>query len=174
MIFAGDYPITVLTFLVITFVVSVVVEAVTEILVASELTDPLRRKWKEWTYPLGGPPPNTYLQKFKVWFDKLISCGYCTSVWVAGFFGIWSPKFDFGYWLINWLVVVFFLHRIATWIHVVHELIKKGRVKTHDLEVKVLIQDSEIDDGTIGEGPTEEPAEAESGSVEASGSSDTL
>jgi hypothetical protein len=173
MIFAGDFPLSIITFLVITFILSVVVEAVTEILVASELTDPLRRKWKEWTYPVDAPPPDTYFQKFKVWFDKLISCGYCTSVWVAGFFGIWAPKFDFGYWLIDWIVIVFALHRVATWIHVVYELIRKGRVKTHDLEVKVLMQDSEDYDGSVGEGSFEESAEAESGGDEAGGSSDT-
>lgn len=172
MIFAGEHSITVTTFLAVVFILSVVVEAVTEILVASELTDPFRRRWKEWAYPVDSPPPDTYFQKFKVWFDKLISCGYCTSVWVAGFFGIWCPKFDFGHWLINWLVVVFVLHRVATWVHVAYELIKKGRVKTYDLEVKVLMQDPEDDNGAIGEGPSEESAEAESGRDEAGGSSD--
>lgn len=171
MIFAGEYVIG-LTTLVVIFIISVVVEAVTEILVASELTDPFRKKWKEWAYPLEGPPPDTYLQKFKVWFDKLISCGYCTSVWVAAFFGIWSPKFDFGHRLINWLVVVFLLHRMATWFHVAYELVKKGRVRTHDLEVKLLMQVSEDDDGSLGESPPEESAEAESSDDETGGSSD--
>lgn len=165
MIFAGEQPIDLIVFLAITFLLSVVVEAVTEILTSSELTEPMRKKWKEWTYPLDSPPPDTYFQLFKVWFDKLISCGYCTSVWVAGFFGVWAPKFDFGHWLINWLVIVFTLHRVATWVHVVYELIRKGRVKTHDLEVKLMIEEPDFpeeEDGSVGEGPSEESAETES------------
>jgi hypothetical protein len=137
-------------FIITIFLLSVVVEAVTEILVASDLTDPARKKWKEWTYPVDAPPPNTYCQICMVFVDKLISCGYCTSVWVAGFFGIWAPKIDLGFWLINWLVIVFALHRLAGWVHMVYELIRKGRVKTYDLEIKMIVPDSEVDDGSVG------------------------
>ena len=45
MILAGE-PITLVAFLAIIFLLSIVVEAVTEILTSSELTDPLRQKWK--------------------------------------------------------------------------------------------------------------------------------
>lgn len=116
--------------------IAIVVEAITEILVASELTDPLRKKWKEWTYPSDKPPNESLLQYFMVWADKLISCGYCTSVWVAGFCGIWCPKLHVGNAFIDWIFISFALHRISTWIHVVYELVKKGRVKTYDLLIK--------------------------------------
>jgi hypothetical protein len=171
MIFAGELPIDLVVFLAIIFLISVAVEAVTEIITSSELTEPLRKKWKEWTYPLDGPPPDNFTQKAKVWFDKLISCGYCTSVWVGGFFGIWAPKYGTGSWLIDWLLITFVLHRIATWLHVVYELVRKGRVRTYDLEVKM--QDSEEYDGSVGEGTTEESAEVESGGDEAGGGGDS-
>jgi hypothetical protein len=170
----GERSIDTITFLVIVFLLSIVVEAVTEILTASELTEPFRKKWKAWAYPINNPPPDTYFQKFKVWVDKLISCGYCTSVWVAGFFGIWAAKIDFGYWFINWIVIVFSLHRVATWVHVVFELVKKGRVRTHDLEVSVLMRNSEVDNGGIGQSSPEEPAEVEQGHLEAGGSQDSV
>jgi len=171
--FVGEYSINTTAFLAIVFLMSVVVEAVTEILTASELTEPLRKTWKVWTYPTDRPPPKSLLQFFKVWVDKLVSCGYCTSVWVAGFFGIWAPKIDFGSWFINWIVIVFILHRVATWVHVVFELVKKGRVKTYDLEVSVAMQNLEVDNGGIGQSVFKKPAEAEPGHIEAGGGQDT-
>lgn len=136
---------------------SIAVEAITEILTSSELTNPLRKKWKEWTYPLDTPPPDTFFQNFKVYFDKLISCGYCTSVWVAGFLGIWTPKFDLGSSVVDWLVITFVLHRFSTLFHVVYELIRKGRVKTFDLEIQLTNRNeySEGNNGSIRESTPE-------------------
>lgn len=163
MTYAGELPISIGVFLASIILLSIVVEAVTEILTSSELTEPPRRKWKEWAYPFDAPPPDTYIQEFKVWVDKLISCGYCTSVWVAGFFGIWAPKLDLGNQIINWLMVTFVLHRLSTWFHVVYELVKKGRVKTYDLEIQLKLDEhSEENDGSFREGPPEESAETDS------------
>ena len=147
-----------ITVFLVTIFLSVAVEAVTEILTSSELTDPLRKKWKELTYSLDEPPFNTCSQKFKVWFDKLISCGYCTSVWVAGFFGIWAPKLDLGGPVINWLIITFVLHRFSTWFHVGYELIRKGRVRTFDLEIQLTHRNeySEENDGSVGESTPKE------------------
>ena len=170
----GEHSLHITTFLAIIFLVSIVVEAVTEILTSSELTDPLRGKLKKWAYPIDNPPIDTYFQKFKVWADKLVSCGYCSSVWVAGFFGIWAPKFNFGNQFINWLIIVFILHRLATWVHVVYELIKKGRVKTFDVELLIRmvnvdsVEGSVLDEnlgdnnGSIRKSTFEESAETES------------
>jgi len=119
----------------------------------------LRKKWKELAYSADHPPEDTYSQLFKVWIDKIISCGYCTSVWVAGFFGIWMPKFHVGNILIDWLIITFALHRLATWIHVAYELLKKGRVKTYDLEVLVKIRDEENQNGSTGQSTPEESEE---------------
>lgn len=132
----------------------IVVEAVTEILTSSELTEPFRQAWKRQAYPIDGPPPDDFYQHARIWSDKLISCGYCTSVWVAAFFAIWAPTW-FEPILINWICMTFVLHRLANWIHVVFELVKKGRVKTYDLELK--LEDNR--NGDFGESIPEKSAE---------------
>lgn len=151
------------------------VEAVTEIFTSSELTEPFRQAWKQHTYPLDRPPPTGIWQYVKVWFDKLISCGYCTSVWTAAFFAIWAPTL-FEHTFVNWLCFVFVLHRLANWVHVTFELVKKGRVKTHDLEVLLKMQDDEEDseneNGIPGESTSKGAAEA--GSVESAKTGDGL
>lgn len=132
-------------------------EAVAEIITSSELTDPWRGAWKKWTYNEDNPPKDTYFQHFKVFVDKLVSCGYCTSVWTSGFFAIWAPAvFDIS--IINWLVATFVIHRLSNWLHVLYELIRKGRVKTHDMLIKVEIIDGELD-GIAGESESETESE---------------
>lgn len=152
--------------IIVIILLSIVVEAVTEILTSSEITDPIRLKWKLWAYPDDKPPPDTTFQAFKIWVDKLISCGYCTSVWVAGFFAVFIPQlYEFQYYsgLLNWIGLTFLSHRISNWIHVVYELIRKGRVKTVDLVVKM-----EDSDGSIGESTGESQAEIEPSDTSAS------
>ena len=157
MIYADEHSISISIFLASIFLLSVVVEAVTEILTSSEISDPLRMKWKEWAYSLDIPPSDTHTQKFKVWLDKLISCGCCTSVWVAGFWGIWAPKLDLGNVVINWLIITFALHRFSTWLHVVYELVKKGRVETYDFEIRLKMDEyTEENDGSVRKSSSEE------------------
>lgn len=130
---------------------SLATEAVTEIITTSELFEPLRAKWKRWAYNTESPPSDTYIQQLKIWFDKLISCGYCTSVWVAAFFAFWSPKPNLGFLPIAWLCMVFVLHRLANWIHVVYTLVMRGRVRTYDLLIKMP---GDTEDGSNGESQT--------------------
>lgn len=160
----------------VVLLLSIVVEAVTEILTSSELTNPLRKKWKEWTYPLYAPPPDTFFQNFKVYFDKLISCGYCTSVWVAGFFGIWAPKFNLGNLVVDWLAIIFVLHRFSTLFHVIYELVRKGRVKTFDFEIQLTnrSENSEENNGSIRESTPEKSEQTEHRCDEAGRSSDIV
>ena len=137
----------------IIILLALAVEAVTEILTSSELTEPFRQAWKQYTYP-DGPPSTDFWQHVKVWFDKLITCGYCTSIWVAALFAIWAPIL-FESVVINWLCFVFVLHRLSNWIHIVFELIKKGRVKTYDLVIKKQDEDLEDEYGSFGKSSTE-------------------
>jgi len=111
-------------------------EAISEIITSSKLTDPLRKRWKSWTYQADGPPPETCLQAFKVWFDTLISCGYCTSVWVAGSFALFMPEVIIGD-VINWFAWTFAIHRASNWLHVTYELVRKGRIASHDVTLSV-------------------------------------
>lgn len=144
--------------IIILLLLAIASEAIAEIITSSELTDPFRRKWKKWTYREDKPPTNNYFQYFKVFIDKLVSCGYCTSVWTSAFVAIWSPTF-LQIPIINWLVMTLVIHRLSNWVHVLYELIRKGRVKTHDLLVKIEVSDGEID-GAIGESKGEAEPEA--------------
>ena len=149
----------------IIILLALAVEAVTEILTSSELTEPFRLVWKRYTYP-DGQPSTGFGQYVKVWLDKLITCGYCTSVWVAAFFAVLVPMlFESAF--VNWLCFVFVLHRLANWIHIIFELIKKGRIKTYDLVLLIKQEeDLENENGSFGESSTEGPTEIKSGNTE--------
>jgi len=129
------------------------VEAVTEIIVDSQISQPFRDWWKEITYPADVPRENQCVQKLLVWFDNLISCGYCTSVWVAMFFALFAPSIVSPSFF-NWLIFVFALHRFANWSHVAFELFKRGRVKSYEFDVNLNTNDEELDHGATGESET--------------------
>ncbi len=141
----------------------VFVEAVTEILVAAKITDGFRNFIFSKAHPnfdkedaelTTGP----WLWRF---FNDLLSCGYCTSVWVSFGAAILSPRWflvqtPFIGWMVNWLVMVFVLHRISNWLHVAFSIIKKGRVKTYDIEI---VHKHQVNDGSTGQiGSQESPA----------------
>lgn len=119
-------------------------EAVTEILVAAKITDGFRafvfrRALPE--VPEGHHETKTLPVGSRYWrfINDLLSCGYCTSVWVSMGAALFAPWWlATGYWcgwVINWLVMVFVLHRCSNFLHVGFSLIKKGRVKTYDIEI---------------------------------------
>jgi len=116
-------------------ILAIVVEAVTEIIVDSELFSPLKQGFKSYIYPVDYPPKNDIRQSLLVFVDKLISCGYCTSVWIAAFFSFFAPVLMESW--ANWLITTFLLHRMSNSIHVIYELLKKGRVVTHDYIIKI-------------------------------------
>jgi hypothetical protein len=147
-------------FIVLLLLISIAVEAVTEIITSSELTRPSREWWKKYTYKIDEPPDDSIIQKFKVWFDKLISCGYCTSVWVAASFAAVLPKPEVGNIFTSWCLVTFVTHRIATWLHVVYEIIRKGRVQSIDLDI--TLRETGVDNGSFRESQSEESASFES------------
>jgi hypothetical protein len=146
----------------------IVVEAITEILVDAEITNGFRFSIKKWAYPIveeGQKPVPPAWYKTKLAY--LVTCGYCTSVWVAGAFAFFAPPTILGYWphrgerFIDWVIATAVLHRLSNWLHVLFMLVKKGRVKTHDILFKV-------DDGSTGQsqstGSTEDRPEGGEGS----------
>lgn len=130
--------------IIILILLSIATEAITEILTSSALTDPVRMWWKRYTYRTDTPPKNSFLQKIKVFIDKLISCGYCTSVWISGLSCVFGQPSILNNEFWNWVLCTFVVHRTANWLHVIYELVRKGRVKTHDLLVKVTIDEDEL------------------------------
>lgn len=136
---------------------AVAVEALTEILVDAKITQNLR----DWIFKRGNPYPHNYrryrrlakrarhclrlhwrrlIRTTPLWsfINAIFKCGYCMSVWVAMPFACFGPNW-FGFWFfpLNWGINVLLLHRLSNWVHVVFMLVKKGRVRTIDLEIKL-------------------------------------
>ncbi len=118
-------------------VISIVVEAITEILVTSSLLDIVYLR--PWISKRALPPDGNY-DNVK-WYDTalytLLTCGYCSSVWVSAGLVWFVPGGYFG--LLPWdnvFIKIFLLHRISNQLHVWYELARRGRVNTIDLELK--------------------------------------
>jgi hypothetical protein len=137
-----------MTTVILTLVLLIIaVEAATEIITSSALVAPLQAKLRVWAYPIDQPPTGVW-RAFLAFIDQLWNCGYCASVWVAALAGLFAPKL-FSYPLVNWVVMSFVLHRLANWLHVVYELLRRGRVNSLDVVLKL----TENEDGTIGQSP---------------------
>jgi multidrug transporter EmrE-like cation transporter len=86
----------------------VLTEAITELVVKSEIFRPLRAK----IFNLGGK------NKFFSWLHNLLDCGYCFSVWAG-----WAVAFLFLNELklfnpyVDWFIVGVLLHRGANLFH---------------------------------------------------------
>lgn len=116
-------------------------EAATEILVAAKITDSFRayifrRAFPEAAEGVSDPPIGPTFWRF---VNEVFACGYCMSVWVAIGSALFAPRWLlpnswYGFFF-NWLLMVFVLHRTCNYLHVVFSLVKKGRVKTYDIEV---------------------------------------
>jgi hypothetical protein len=141
-----------ITSLLIVLLLVIVTEAITEIITSSTIVAPLQAQWRIWTYPTDRPPTGIR-QRIMSFVDQLWNCGYCASVWVSAVVALAAPTI-FNYSIINWMVMTFVLHRLANWLHVVYELIRRGRVNSLEVVLKI----TEDEDGTfgqsIGEGTT--------------------
>ena len=128
---------------------SIAAEAISEIITSSTLFVPLHKSIFKRAYPT--PPVDTTSTKVYSWIYGLITCGYCTSVWVSIFMVllVGAPP------LVGSLVTIFVIHRVSNWIHVVYELIRKGRV----ISISLNLEDQY---GTTGTGSAEGATQTES------------
>lgn len=121
------------------------VEAIVEIIVASKLTANVLKRLKKRANPIiidgcTACADDNRLSFFK-FLDGLLNCGYCVSVWIAGFFALFLPPlFDtYSIWLLthltNWLLTTAILHRLSNWLHVIFMRMKNGRVQTVDIHL---------------------------------------
>jgi len=132
---------------------SLAVEAVTEIITSSEIAKPVHAMIYRLAFT--NPPVDTMATRIWSWAYKLITCGYCTSVWVSLLVCLLlSHTIMHEY--INIVILVFVIHRLSNWIHVIYELVRKGRVNTLDIALSV----EEKSDGGIRESITEGGPEA--------------
>ena len=115
-------------------IIIIAIEAVTEIIVDSDF--PLIKKFKKIISDIAYPEDSVKFNRFFIIIHDLLSCGYCTSVWVSGFFSLWSPLYNyFDNLFICWIVSTFAFHRLSNWLHVIYELIRRGRVSTYDINL---------------------------------------
>lgn len=111
--------------------VAFVVERTVEILVDSKLFAPLR------SYIAKKAIPDLAVESQKPYFwwfcHSLSSCGYCMSVWVAGFYAVFFRIGIVEFSLMNWMINALLLHGLSNIIHVIYMIIYKGRVKYHHI-----------------------------------------
>ncbi len=119
-------------------VFGIIVERITEILVDSTITETLiRGPLKNYLFNADRPPTAGCLYSLARFCDQLLSCGYCTSVWVGlGIASIAPINFNIAP-VLNWLMVGILLHGIANLYHVLYQLIRRGRVDTRDYNITV-------------------------------------
>lgn len=110
-------------------IVAVAVEAIVEILVASDLFDGFRRFWAKLAIP--APDEQHSLKHTIFWCPyKIFTCGYCLSVWVAGLVVLldWSPA--------SIIVKLFVIHRLSNLCHMAIQVLWRGRVNAHDITLR--------------------------------------
>jgi hypothetical protein len=130
---------------IIVYVLGIIaVEAITEIVVDSELFRPIKLwAFKETPIDLDRLNDKQLARMQIVLIIKsrisyLVNCGYCSSVWVSGMVCLFSmsyislgenPVFE-------WLLLTFSTHRLSNWLHVLYEYVRRGRVLTYDVTYK--------------------------------------
>ena len=86
----------------------VLTEAITELVVKSEIFRPLRAK----IFNLGQD------NKFFNWLHNLLDCGYCFSVWVGWAVAfLFYQEYDLVSPYVDWFIVGLFFHRTANLFH---------------------------------------------------------
>ena len=91
---------------------TIAVEAIVEIVIASELFSPLH-------FWLFKKSENNRVIGF---VNKLMSCGYCFSVWVAAGVAWMLPGSPSGIAVVDTILKIFVLHRLS---NLIHELFKR-------------------------------------------------
>ena len=133
----------------------IVTEAATELVVDSEIFSKVRALLlvKE------GMDPNSLVYRIKLFLFKLINCGYCTSVWIAGAVALLTldmynlEHFNLLPDYIKWLGITLVLHRLSNWLHVIYEYVRRGRILTFDVTYR---ENSVVDETIIDIGEQDE------------------
>jgi len=113
---------------------TVATERLAEVVTSAEIFRPLREYIEYLSHRDG------LENKFMTWVHKLITCGFCFSLWSAIFFSLFLPG---EYFLINAtdniLVKAFALWGISNFWHTVFNLVYKGRIITADLNADLNV-----------------------------------
>ena len=115
---------------------AIVVERITEIITSSEISDiifknRLKRHLFNASRPSGG-----IMRSVLLFVDKLTSCGYCCSVWVAGVISAIEPAY-----FNNVFLDAMLLHGLSNLYHVLYELTRRGRINSYDIKCTMAHED---------------------------------
>lgn len=117
---------------------SVIVERITEIVTTSKIADLIyKNRLKYAIYGQNKPLESTFRSNVLKFIEMVTDCGYCTSVWVA--FGIsllYPSYFD------NPFFDAMVLHGGSNLYHVIYELVRRGRINTHDIRCTLVMEDN--------------------------------
>lgn len=162
---SSDYPMIILV-IVCTMVAA---ERLSELISSSIIFETLlfKQQLKNYLFNPDGPPPKgTAFRRILVLLDKLLSCGYCISVWVGLMFstyylyaGTLEPlvKYIGGSEFFAWLLIGLAIHGVSNGYHVLYEVMRRGRVRTHDYKVDLNI--TEVFDGSSGQSNSQKQIE---------------
>lgn len=104
------------TFLLVVFILAFATEALVQLFTKSEFFEFPRKVLSKWS-----------------WFERLLACGYCTSVWVAmGLIAV-APVavLPISSWtFVNVLITLLVVHRLS---NVIHNVVDKWTDKYYDL-----------------------------------------
>lgn len=104
------------SFLLVIFILAFATEALVQLITKSEIFELPRRILSKWS-----------------WFERLLSCGYCTSVWVAMGLILVAPVtvLPISIWpFVNVLITLLLVHRLS---NVIHNVTDKWTDKYYDL-----------------------------------------
>jgi len=112
----------------------IITEAITEVVVKSELFFPFRGYLFE----------KGKTDKIFNWFHSLIDCGYCFSVWVGLFisFLLFRESNFFIHSYIDWIFIGLVVHRLSNVFHFLIILLKKSLIS---LGLNFFVRISEIE-----------------------------
>ena len=131
------------TFIITIIIASIVIEAITEIIVQSIIFMPLR-KFIEFKKTMLDESDKSsvfynFLYRLLASKDDATGCGYCVSVWVS-FFTVGIVTVYYSMPPLLYIINVFLCHRLANLYHSIHNLIQRGRVNTYDLQINATIK----------------------------------
>lgn len=112
----------------------IVVEAITELIISGDIFLNLRN----------------WLAKKSIFLHKLLSCGYCFSVWVAATIAWLAPGNVSENIIINIFVKIFVIHRLS---NIIHELFQRLFDRTpisivfNHINNEIEDKEIEVDDG---------------------------
>lgn len=119
------------------------IERAVELITTSVISDMIFRDRMR-AYIYSEEPKSKYVLSVLKFVDKVTSCGYCCSVWIAILFTF----FDESRYFRNPLINILALHGLSNIIHIIYEFCRRGRVHTYDINLSCKINMVDEHDST--------------------------